>query len=78
VPQRSSDIPQYRERSALQSLKHEKWTSRASLYPAGDGTVATLLRKGWIEQQVGPGVQRQYRITEAGKTALVVRIPAVR
>jgi hypothetical protein len=44
--------------------------------PAGDGTIASMLRKGWIEQQFGPGGAPQFRITDAGKTAIAAKIPA--
>ena len=75
MPQRPSNIPQYLERSTLQTIKRLGWVRRTALHPAGDGTVATLLKKGWIEQQVGPSGQRQFRITEAGKLAVAAKIP---
>jgi hypothetical protein len=54
MPQRVSGIPQYRERAALQSIQHRRWVPQADLHPAGDGTIASMLRKGWIERQYGP------------------------
>ena len=74
MPARSAEIPHYRERAALQSIKHRSWVSQAALYPAGDGTIASMLRKGWIERQPGSG-GAQFRITEAGKTAIAAKIP---
>jgi hypothetical protein len=75
MPARSSEIPHYRERAALQSIKHGSWVPQEALYPAGDGTVANMLRKGWIERQLGSGGAPQYRITEAGKIAIAAKIP---
>jgi hypothetical protein len=34
-----------------------------------------MLRKGWIERQLGSGGAPQYRITEAGKIAIAAKIP---
>lgn len=76
MPPRTSSIPQYRERIALQSIKHRNWVPQAALQPAQEGTIATMLRKGWIERQLGPGGQPQFRITEAGKAAIAAKIPA--
>jgi hypothetical protein len=76
MPARSAGIPQYRERAALQSIKHRNWVPQAALHPAGEGTIVSMLRKGWIERQPGPGGAPQFRITEAGKAAIAARIPA--
>ena len=78
VPARSAEIPHYRERAALQSIKHRSWVSKAALYPAGDGTIASMLGEGWIERRLGPGGAPQFRITEAGKTAIAAKIPFAR
>lgn len=75
MPPRLAEIPQYRERVALQSIKHRSWAPQTALHPAGKGTVASMLRKGWIEQQIGPGGAPQFRITEAGKAAIAAKIP---
>jgi hypothetical protein len=32
-----------------------------------------MLRKGWLERQLGPGGAPQYRITEAGKAAIAAK-----
>jgi hypothetical protein len=76
MPPRLSGIPQYRERAALQSIKYRTWVPQTALHPAGDGTIASMLRKGWIEHQLGPGGAPQFRITDAGKTAIAAKIPA--
>jgi hypothetical protein len=75
MPPRVSGIPHYRERAALQSIKFRSWVPQTALYPAGDGTIASMLRKGWIERQLGPGGEPQFRITEAGKAAIAAKIP---
>jgi hypothetical protein len=75
MPPRVSEIPQYRERVALQSIKFRSWVPKTALHPAGEGTIASMLRKGWIERQLGPGGALQYRITEVGKVAIAAKIP---
>jgi hypothetical protein len=75
MPPRVSGIPQYRERAALQSIKHRRWVPQIALHPAGDGTIACMLRKGWFEQQIGPDGALEFRITEAGKAAIAAKIP---
>jgi hypothetical protein len=55
MPQRAVGIPQNRERAALQLIIHHSWVPQTALHPAGEGTIASMLRKGWIEQQFGPG-----------------------
>src|SRR6267378_4167271 len=52
---RVAGIPQYRERAALQTIKYRSWVPQTALHPAGEGTIAIMLRKGWIERQLGPG-----------------------
>jgi hypothetical protein len=76
MAQRPPEIPQYRERVALQMIRHRKWVPQSVLHPAGEGTIATMLRKGWIERQIGPGGEPQFRITDAGKAAIAAKIPA--
>jgi hypothetical protein len=75
---RDSDIPHHRERSSLQAIKHGNWVVRTELYPAGTGTIASMLRKGWIEQRADPSGTEQFRITQAGKAALIAKIPESR
>jgi hypothetical protein len=55
MPPRVAGIPRYRERVALQSIKYRSWVTQAVLHPAGEGTIVSMLRKGWIERQLGPG-----------------------
>jgi hypothetical protein len=76
MPPRVAGIPQYRERAALQSIKYRNWVPQTALHPAGEGTISNMLRKGWIEQQLGPEGAPQFRITEAGKAAIAAKIPA--
>jgi hypothetical protein len=71
---RDPEIPNHRERSSLQLMKDDRWVVGNDLYPAGEGTIASLVRKGWIEQGVDPRGARQFRITPAGRTALPARI----
>ena len=73
---RSPEIPQYRERVALQMIRHRKWVPQSVLHPAGEGTILSMLRKGWIERQLGPGGEPQFQITEAGKAAIAAKIPS--
>jgi hypothetical protein len=48
MPPHMAGIPQYRERAALQSIKYRSWVPQTALHPAGEGTIASMLRKGWI------------------------------
>jgi hypothetical protein len=75
MPPRVAEVPQYRERASLQSIKYRSWVPQAALHPAGEGTIASMLRKGWLERQLGPGGAPQFRITEAGKAAIAAKIP---
>jgi hypothetical protein len=72
---RDSEIPHYRERASLQSIKHGNWIIQTALYPAGKQSIANMLRKGWIESRVDPSGAEQFRITQAGKDAMVTKIP---
>jgi hypothetical protein len=71
---RDPGIPNHRERSSLQSIKHGTWANESDLYPAGKVTIASMLRKGWIEQWIDPSGVELFRITQAGKAALVAKI----
>jgi hypothetical protein len=71
---RDPEIPNHRERSSLQLMKHGNWVVQSDLYPAGNATIASLVKKDWIEQGVDPRGARQFRITQAGRTALAARI----
>jgi hypothetical protein len=72
---RNPEIPSHRERAALQLAKHGNWVEPNDLHPAGDGTIAGLIRKGWIERRIGPSAEEQLRITHAGRAALAAKIP---
>ena len=71
---RDPEIPNHRERSSLQLMTHGRWVVGNDLYPAGKGTIASLARKGWIEQRADPSGAIQFRITQAGRTALHAKI----
>jgi hypothetical protein len=75
MPSRVSGIPNYRERASLQSIKNGNWVIEMALHPAGKGTIASMLRKGWIERRVDPAGVVQFHITQAGKVALTAKIP---
>jgi hypothetical protein len=72
---RDPKIPDSRERSALQRAAHGNWVVPKDLYPAGQVMIASLVRKGWIEQGVGPSGAQPLRITHAGRAALAAKIP---
>jgi hypothetical protein len=72
---RGPEIPTNRERSALQLTTCGNWVVRNDLYPAGKTTIASIVRKGWIEQRVGPSGARQFCVTQTGRAALVAKIP---
>ena len=75
MPRRDPIIPNHRERSALQLMTHGNWLEGKDLYPTGKTAIASLVRKGWIEQRIGPSATKQLRITQAGRAALVAKIP---
>jgi hypothetical protein len=76
---RVSGIPHHRERASLQSIKNRNWVIQADLHPAGKGTIASMLRKGWIERRTDdPAGSVQFRITQAGKAAVAAKIPISR
>ncbi|MBW7970289.1 hypothetical protein [Bradyrhizobium sp. BR 10289] len=69
IPDRRDDVPNYPERAAIIALSH------AAPLPVGvgKGTLASLLRKGWIAEQ---GVD--YKATAEGVAAVRRKIPTVR
>jgi hypothetical protein len=71
---RDPEIPNHRERSSLQAMIRGNWAVPSDLYPAEKGTIASLVRKGWIERRVDPSGAEQFRITQAGRTALPAKI----
>jgi hypothetical protein len=76
MPPRVSEIPHHRERASLQSIKDRNWVAQIELYPAGNGTIASMTKKGWIETRVDAAGLVQFRITAAGKAAVVAEIPS--
>jgi hypothetical protein len=72
---RSAGIPQHGERASLQAIKDRDWVTQAALHPAGKGTIATMLRKGWIESRPARAGSMEFRITDGGRAALSVKIP---
>jgi hypothetical protein len=72
---RVAGIPHHRERESLQQIKNRNWLVQTDLYPAGKGTIASMLRKGWIKRRDDPVGLAQFRITQAGKAAVAAKIP---
>jgi hypothetical protein len=75
---RVAGIPHHRERESLQQIKNRNWVVQTDLYPAGKETIASMLRKGWIERREDPVGLVQFRITQAGKAAMAAKIPGGR
>ena len=75
VAKRAPHLPHNIQRTALQNMGGCQWMLARALYPAGKGTIAAMLAKGWIEASHGPGAQPLYRITLAGQEALKAQIP---
>jgi hypothetical protein len=78
VAQRPPHLPHSLERTALQKMSAIYGLPLAKLHPAGKGTVARMLAKGWIEQDLDGTAGAVYRITPAGKAALKEKIPSGR
>ena len=76
MPPRSPDIPAYKERILLQSLRNRGWRTSIALYPAGKTLIKRMVVKGWIEKGRGLDNVDGYRITPAGEAALVRKIPS--
>jgi hypothetical protein len=75
MPAGSPDIPNFRERPTLQSLRHGRWSSIQSLLSIGPKTIAGMLRKGWIEVCVDGGTDLgKCRITDKGRAAFSAKI----
>lgn len=70
------ELPNARERKALQNLRYSEWEYAGNLYPAGAGTIAKMIDRGWIEQlpDSASGLKR-FRITAAGIAALDAASP---
>jgi hypothetical protein len=74
MPQRPSHLPHSLERTALQRMHATEGLTARQLYPVGQGTIARMIAKGWIEPMDANGGAR-YRITPAGEAALKAKIP---
>jgi hypothetical protein len=72
---RPSHIPHATERTALQKMSPTRGLSADMMHPAGRGTIAGMLAKGWIDRQMDG---RTYCITPAGDAALKAVIPVKR
>jgi hypothetical protein len=73
------DLPNGRERKALQHLAICDWESDAKLYSeqVGDGTIAKMIERRWIERLPDlPSGLKRVRITDGGQEAL--RAPALK
>jgi hypothetical protein len=75
MPPRPPHLPHNIEREALQKMSPIYALPLAKLHPAGERTVARMLAKGWIEQDLDGSAGAVYRITPAGKAALKQKIP---
>jgi len=73
---RVPEIPAYKERILLQSLRNRGWRTSRELYPAGKALIERALQKGWIEKGRGSDNVEGYRITPAGEAALIRKIPS--
>lgn len=78
MAQRPPHIPHSIERAALQKMSAISGLPLAKLHPAGKVTVARMLAKGWIGQDLDGTAGGVYRITPAGKAALKEKIPSGR
>ena len=62
-------LPTHRERHFMQHLRTGGWVKPSAItVPAGPALIASLLKRGWIEQQ-GAGNDLSYRVTEKGLAA---------
>jgi hypothetical protein len=75
MPARSGHVPHNLERSALQRMSATRGLPSTQMHPAGKGTIAGMLAKGWIKKQTAAGGGLSYLITPAGEAALRAKIP---
>jgi hypothetical protein len=68
MPARDPDFPNYRERTALQAASLRAWATEYDLHPAGPGTIAVLLRKGWLEKLSDAARGPKFKISETGSS----------
>jgi hypothetical protein len=68
-------FPNVRQRDILQKLMQAEWTTHQRLAPAGEGVLASMTSKGWIERRASDRGAVSYRITELGKQAFRMPMP---
>jgi DNA-binding PadR family transcriptional regulator len=73
MPARSSELPSYRERQALQLMLSGDWQPTKALYASSRTILSKMVAKGWIEQR--GSLQTEYRLTELGREAFRAPIP---
>lgn len=78
MPARPSHIPHNGERTILQKLRETPALPLAKLQPAGRQTIAGMVAKGWIEQQLDARAVARFSITPAGEAAFKAKIPGDR
>ena len=78
MPPRPSHLPHNLERTALQKMSATQWLPSAQLHPAGKQTIARMVAKGWIKEQLEARSGTRYCcITPAGEAALKAKIPQI-
>jgi hypothetical protein len=78
MPPRPSHLPHNLERSTLQRMSATQGLPSKQMHPAGRGTIAAMLAKGWIKKQMVTGAGVHYLITPAGEAALKAKIPVAK
>jgi hypothetical protein len=78
MPLRPSHLPHNLERSTLQKMSAEQGLPSSKLHPAGKKTIAGMLTKGWIKEQMVGDEGASYIITPGGEAALKAKIPLSR
>ena len=58
MPARPCHLPHNLERSTLQKMSATEGLPPAQLHPAGEGTIAGMITKGWIEKHIDAGARR--------------------
>lgn len=75
MPPPPPHIPRANERAVLQKLSLTRGLTAEQLHPAGEGLIASMVVKGWIQKQPDG---RTYCRTPAGDEALRAIIPVKR
>jgi hypothetical protein len=71
----AENIPNSRQRVALQALLSGRCKSAEQLQPIGQRIIRTLLARSWIEQVSPHGLAPGYRITPTGRSAFLAKVP---